>query len=76
MIIRLVKGWNYLRVGHVLPIVPDGLAGVLIARGIAEYVIERNEQNNRSDASDVAAGDALASSTADNPSERRHKPRR
>ena len=38
MQILLLKPWNYQRVGNILPIVPDGLANMLIARGIGERV--------------------------------------
>jgi hypothetical protein len=44
MIVRLIKPWQFRKVGTVFSDMPDGAANTLIKRGVAEAVVVVKEQ--------------------------------
>jgi len=75
MQVQLLKPWNGFRVGMLFPIMADGVANVLIRRGIAKHV----DGNDKSTDSDKRAGagtsDAVASEKATRNRKHGHSPR-
>lgn len=78
MQIRILKFWNWHREGTVLESVPDGMANVLIRRGIAEQVREADahQPDNTDNSTNAASCDAGAGKEAVRNSPVRHDPRR
>lgn len=64
MQIRLLTMWRLFPVGHVFGGMPDGMANVLIKRGIAEVISNADQSDNIDDRANVLPSDASASQKA------------